>query len=374
MKNCSFMGIKILIINWRDIRNPEAGGAEMYYHEIFRRIVSKGYEVTVFAHSFEGAPSCEIVDGIRVIRKGNKFLFNFAAVGFLLRNQDQYDLIIEDINKIPFFTPLYVHRLRMHMVMHFFRESIFRETNFLFASYVYFMESMVSVFYRKERMVAISESTSEDIQKLGISKEKISIVEPGIDISYFYPSQPKSRPPLLVYIGRLMKYKNVQFIIKALPELRKRVAGVTLEIGGWGDYIDELRKIAVENGVADAVVFSGRISEEYKRDLLSKASIFVNPSAKEGWGINNIEANLCGTISLSSNVAGLRDSVQDGVTGLLYEPDNVHDFCEKAVSVLLDPARREILEKNALQRARELSWDKISEKMEKLIRPLQTTS
>jgi len=362
---------KILIINWRDIKNPEAGGAEMYYHEIFRRMIPCGYEITVLAHSFKGAPACEVIDGIKVIRTGNKYLFNFSAIGFLSRNQNQYDLIVEDINKIPFFTPLFVHRMRLHMVMHFFRRSIFRETNFVFALYIYLMESMVSLFYRKERFVAISESTSLDIQKFGISRDRITIVEPGIDTSYFYPSQPKSSPPVLVYIGRLMKYKNVQFIISALPELRKRVEGVTLEIGGWGDYMDELRKIAKDKGVTDAVVFSGRITEEYKRDMLSKASLFVNPSAKEGWGINNIEANLCGTISLSSNVAGLRDSVQDGVTGLLYEPDNIEDFCDKAASVLLDPQKRELLEKNAIRRAKELSWERISQKMEELLKLYQ---
>lgn len=362
------MNKKILIINWRDTGNPEAGGAEMYYHEIFRRLVSKGYEVTVLAHSFKGAQPEEHVDGIRVIRNGNKYLFNYSVIGYLIKHQDEYDLILEDINKIPFFTPLYVHRPRLHMVMHFFRKSIFRETNFIFAAYIYLMESLVSIFYKREQFIAISESTSEDIQRLRIKKEQISIVEPGIDISYFYSSKPKSKPPVLSYIGRLMKYKNVQFLIKALPELRKRVPGVTLEIGGSGDYIDVLKKIAGDQGVADSVFFLGRISEGEKRDLLSKSSLFVNPSAKEGWGINNIEANLCGTISLSSDVAGLRDSVQDGVTGLLYEPENIKDFCEKAASVLLDNDKREKLERNALIRAQQLSWDQISIKMEEVIK------
>lgn len=359
---------KILIINWRDIKNPEAGGAEMYYHEIFRRLVSKGYDVSVLAHAFDGGASEELVDGIRVIRRGKWFVFNYSAMNYVNRHQLEYNLIIEDINKIPFFTPLYVKRKRLHMVMHFFRKSIFRETNFVFAVYVYLMESLVSLFYRKESFVAISESTSTDIQNMGIKKERISIVEPGIDTSYFYPSKPKSNPPVLAYIGRIMKYKNVQFIIRALSELRKTVPGVVFEVGGSGDYIETLKNLAKEMGVADAVIFAGRISEEYKRDLLSKASLFVNPSAKEGWGINNIEANLCGTVSLSSNVAGLRDSVIDGVTGLLYKPDDIEDFCSKASSVLIDAAKRESLEKNAMDRAKNLSWDKITDKMEQVIR------
>lgn len=364
---------RILIINWRDINNPEAGGAEMYYHEIFKRLVIKGYQVSVLAHSFPGASAEEMIDGIKVIRRGNKFLFNYSAMWWVRRHQYEYDLIIEDINKIPFLTPLVVKQPRLHMVMHFFRKSIFRETNFVFALYVYIMELLISVFYRKEKFIAISDSTSEEIQSFGITKKQISIVEPGIDPSYFYPTKPKSDPPVLAYIGRLMKYKNVQFIISALPELRKRVPGVVFEVGGSGDFLDELKNIARKNGVEDAVFFRGRISEEEKRDLLSLASVFVNPSAKEGWGINNIEANLCGTISLSSNVAGLRDSVQDGVTGLLYEPDNIRDFCEKAASVLLDTKMRQIYEKNALERAKKLSWANITDKMELVLKEISSS-
>ncbi|NLD99092.1 MAG: glycosyltransferase family 4 protein, partial [Fibrobacter sp.] len=99
------------------------------------------------------------------------------------------------------------------------------------------------------------------------------------------------------------------------------------------------------------------------RDLLSRSTIFVNPSSKEGWGINNIEANLCGTISISNNVEGLRDSVLDGVTGLLYEPENIIDFCDKAESVLVDVRKRNELEKNALLRAKSLNWNEIARRM-----------
>jgi glycosyltransferase involved in cell wall biosynthesis len=115
------------------------------------------------------------------------------------------------------------------------------------------------------------------------------------------------------------------------------------------------------------VKFLGRVSEDEKRDLLSRSSLFINPSFKEGWGINNIEANLCGTISMSNNVAGLKDSVVDGVTGLLYENDDPEGFCEKAAAVLHDKDRLFELERNARERALTMSWDAMSEKMEKVI-------
>lgn len=359
---------KILIINWRDIKNPEAGGAELYFHEIFKRLNSRGYEVTVLSHRVKGLPLEETVDGMRTIRIGNKFLFNFSAHRFVKKHGGEYDLIVEDLNKIPFFTPICAGKTkRLHMVMHFFRGSIFRETAFPFALYVYLMERAVALFYKGENFLAISDSTREEIDDMGIRYGKMFIVEPGIDTEYFHPTMPKATPPVISYVGRLMKYKNAQFAIRALPRLKELVPGISLEIAGSGDYRGELEKLANELGVSESVKFLGRISESEKRDLLSRSSLFVNPSFKEGWGINNIEANLCGTISISNNVAGLKDSVIDGVTGILYENDDPEGFCEKAAEILHNGERLHVLEENARKRALGMSWDAMAEKMRHVI-------
>jgi glycosyltransferase involved in cell wall biosynthesis len=357
----------ILLINWRDIKNPEAGGAEIYHHEIFRRLVFKGYNITLLSHMYPGALKEEIVDGIKTIRVGSRFLFNFNIVPFVYKHHKEFDLIIENINKIPFLTPLYTKTNRLHMVMHFFRGAIFREAIFPLALYVYLMECCVALFYKKDRFIAISGSTNDDIVKFGIKPDSISIIEPGIDTSFYKPTVPKASPPVISYVGRLMKYKNVQFVINALPELKKKIPGILFEIGGTGDYMETLKDIAQKNGVSDSVRFLGRISDEEKRDLLSRSTLFVNPSLKEGWGINNIEANLCGTISLSNNVPGLKDSVIDNKTGLLYENGNIKDFCRKAISIMSDGKHLEQLGKAALERALSLDWDTIADRMDTVI-------
>jgi glycosyltransferase involved in cell wall biosynthesis len=358
---------KILLINWRDIKNPEAGGAEIYYHEIFRRIAAKGYAVTILSHGFRGAPQREVIDNTTVIRYGGKWLFNYQIIPFLLRHACEYDLVIEDLNKIPFFTPLYLRQPRLHLAMHFFAKEIFRETLFPAALYVYCMEKLAGILYRRERFIAISESTARDVERFPVPRERINIVEPGIDTSFYRPVCEKSVPPVLAHIGRLMKYKNVQFVIRALPRLIKQFPGLTLEIGGGGDYLPELKKIAAECNMQDRVRFFGRISDAEKLRMLSGATLFVNPSAKEGWGINNIEANLCGTVSLSSNVPGLRDSVVNNTTGLLYTPDDVDDFCTKAAMLLSDTVRRRTMEQAALERARTFDWDIVAQRMLKAL-------
>jgi glycosyltransferase involved in cell wall biosynthesis len=357
----------ILLINWRDTRNPEAGGAEIYYHEIFRRLAARGMRVDVLAHTFAGAPAEETVDGLRVVRRGSRSLFNYDVAPYLRRHAGEYDLIIEDLNKLPFFTPLYVRRPRLHMVMHFFGGAIFHEAAWPLAAYVYLMERLVSVAYRGEHFVTISASTRDDVLRRVGHAASIDVVEPGIDTSYFHPACAKSATPLLVCVGRLKKYKNVQFLIDALPALRERAGDVALEIAGAGDYLGALKRRAQRQGVAGRVRFLGRVSEEQKRELLSRATLFVNSSAKEGWGITTIEAAMCGTVSVASDVPGLRDSVRRGETGELFRYNDREDFVAKTAALLADHERRERMEEAARRFAESLSWDSMAQRMEQVI-------
>ena len=97
--------LKILVVNWRDIRNPEAGGAEVHLHEIFGRIALMGHDVTLVSHHFAGAPREEMVEGMRVVRIGGKFDFNFRALpsALAMLNREKFDVVVEDLNKLPFF-------------------------------------------------------------------------------------------------------------------------------------------------------------------------------------------------------------------------------------------------------------------------------
>lgn len=353
---------RILVINWRDIRNPEAGGAEVYYHEIVKRMAATGrYRITVLAHAYDGAPREEDVDGTHVVRIGSKNLFNYAVWGWVRRRQGDFDLIMEDLNKIPFLTPLYTKRPRLHMVMHFFGPSIFKEVAFPMACYVYLWERVVPLVYRKDPFVAISESTREEVRRF--CRSKIHLVEPGVDNGFFFPEGEKDPAPTLVYIGRVKKYKNVQFILRALPRIVEQVPDVRLEVAGSGSYVDGLKRIARELGLSDRVNFPGYVSEEEKRRLLSRATLVVNPSYKEGWGITNIEANCCGTVSVSSNVPGLRDSVRDEETGLLYALDDQDDFVAKTLRLLKSPEDRKKMEEAAMSFARRFDTDRVAKRM-----------
>ncbi len=359
---------KIIIINWRDIKNPRAGGAEVYYYEIFKRLAqSKTYAVTVLSHAFKGCSPHEISDDIVTIRIGNEFLFNYSVIGYLLKHQSEYDLIIEDINKLPFFTPLYSKKPRMHMVMHFFGTAIFQEAFFPMALYVFILESLVRFVYKREYFLGISNSTTSEINRFAKGPIKTITVEPGIDGEFFKPFCPKDPTPLLFCITRLQKYKNVQFLISNFKPILAVHPDAKLIIAGNGPYKETLQSLVCSLTLTDSVSFAGFVTEEEKRNLYSRATLFLNPSLKEGWGITNIEANMCGTISVSANVAGLRDSVIDTTTGMLYPSNNGPRFVETVLALLANENQRHTMERQAQAHSSTFLWDSTAQKMRQAI-------
>ena len=148
----------ILLVNWRDIKNPEAGGAEVHLHEISKRFAARGHDVTILASAFRGSMPEEMVDGVRIVRCGGKFDFNYRVPGAIksLLRRHRIDIVVDDLNKIPFFTPLYVRKPILALAHHLFAKTIFLETILPFALYVYLGEALIPAVYRNTRFVVVS--------------------------------------------------------------------------------------------------------------------------------------------------------------------------------------------------------------------------
>ena len=167
-----------------------------------------------------------------------------------------------------------------------------------------------------------------------------------------------------MYAGRLKRYKNIHMIFDAMSILRKNNRNLRCVIAGSGDDEPRLRKHAKILGLADAVEFKGYITEAEKIDLYRRAVLFVNPSHKEGWGITCIESSACGTPIVANNVPGLRDSVKNGITGLLFEENNT-ESCAAAIEKLLDNTTMyTAMVAEGRQWAASFSWDTSALRME----------
>lgn len=357
--------MKILAINWQDLSNPQAGGAEVHLEEILKRMVHKGHSVTLFCSSYPDAKEEEYINGIRVIRKGSRFNFNFVVPLALksLLAQEQWDVLIEDINKIPFFSPWFQKLPTLVIVPHLFSDTVFKEINFVLGLYIYLAEKPIPRVYKQKKFMVISESTKEDMVKRGIAAENIFVVKCGIDQTRFRFDSPvpKEKYPLALYMGRLKKYKSIDQIIKAFPIVLQKLADAKLVIVGDGDYASELKSLVKKLNLEEKIKFTGYVSEKEKVEWLQKAHLAIYPSLKEGWGLTNIEANACGTPVIASNVPGLKDSVVDGETGFLFEYGNINELAEKIVKVLSDEKLREKLSLGGLKWASSFSWEKAAE-------------
>ncbi|HVP35766.1 MAG TPA: glycosyltransferase family 4 protein [Terriglobales bacterium] len=364
--------MQILAINWQDLSNPRAGGAEIHFHEIFRRIVQKGYSVTLLCSHYTGAKEYEEVDGIRIIRKGSWFVFNFAAFWEVRKilKQEKYDLVIEDINKLPFYSYFWHNLPLLVIVHHFFDNAIFREVNPVFGTYVFLSERSVSRLYKNKRFLAVSQSTKEELLKRGISEQNIKVIYCGIDHQLFKvnPDYKKDIVPTILYLGRLKKYKSVDLLIKALPLVLEKVPNARLVIVGEGDYKPELQNLARNLELEDRIIFTGFVDARTKVEWLRRAWVTVYPSVKEGWGLTNIEANACGTPAIASDVPGLRESVLPGRTGFLFKYGDIEELSDRIIKITTDKELRDNFSKEGILWASNFSWDKVASDVEELLR------
>ena len=362
--------MKILFFNWRDITHPLAGGCEVNLHELGKRIVEKGNEVTLVCGEYKGCKKREIIDGIEIIRRGGKYTVYICAFLEYIRSlrKRNYDVIIDEINGVPFFTSLYTKKPVIAFVHHVTKNIFFRELPFMFALIGYVIERLIPLFYRRSIFITVSNSSKEELIEIGVPEDKIKVIHNGISNTYNPDWSKKSSFPHILYLGRLKKYKRLDHLIRAMKLVKKEVEDAKLSIAGSGDVEEELKKMVEELNLSNHVEFYGYVNEEKKKDLLQSAWVFVTPSQKEGWGLTVIEANACGTPAIAYDVPGLKDSIRNGETGLLVANGDIHKLAESIIRVLKDEKLREKLSKNALNWSKNFSWDESSERFLEILK------
>ena len=353
--------MRILLVNWNDRENPQAGGAEIHLHELFGRIAGWGHEIQLVASGWPGCAPQASVDGIHVTRVAGRHSFALrgrGAVRHALR-QRPFDVVIEDINKVPLFLPTLTRLPFVAIVPHLFGTTAFAEARAPLAAIVWAAELPIPWVYRRAGFHAISESTRDDLVRRGVPAERVVVIHPGVDSQAYRPdpATPRATRPTFLYLGRLKRYKGVELALRAIAAARQSRADMTLDICGQGDDRPRLERLARELGLAAAVRFLGFVPEEEKRRLLRRAWAVVFPSPKEGWGITNVEAAACGTPALASDSDGLRESVRDGVTGYLVPHGDSAALANRMLALANDPGLVERLGLAARSFTEGLSWD-----------------
>jgi len=351
--------MNILVLNWRDIKHPRAGGAEVRLHRVYEPIVKAGHKVFLITSRFEGAEETEILNGIEVHRLGNDVTFAplcfWHLPGWI--KQFSIDVVVEDFNKLPLLLPWRTHRPLLIQMHHLWKGSIFHETSFITALIVWLSEQTLRFVYKRETFCVVSDSTKKELHSMGIPLSRISIIHNGVDLAFYQPPQNPGREASLLWLGRIQKYKGIMDACLAFQKIAGKFPDLTLKIAGNGPSKNAVQAWVKAEGLMGRIRFLGFVSEEEKRTLLQHSLFLVQSSYKEGWGLTVIEANACGTPVIANNAPGLRDSVRDGVTGLLYPYMSVDGLADKMQQLIEDHALYKQLCGNVRGWAEQFQWE-----------------
>ena len=352
----------ILVVNWLDRENPQSGGAETHLHEVFGRLVRWGHRVTLLCSGFPGAAARTELDGIEVHRVGGRYSFALRARRYFRQRlaRRHFDVVVEDLNKVPLFTPRWSGRPVVLLVHHLFGATAFMEAHLPLATATWLLERPVPRVFRGVPVIAVSGSTRDDLTARGVDPANISVVPNGVDLEAFRPDPtvPRYDEPTVLYLGRVKRYKRVDLPVRAVALLRDRGVPGRLLIAGRGDHVKELERLAARLGLGeDRIRFLGFVDDREKVKLFRRSWAHVLTSPKEGWGIANIEAAGCGTATVASDSPGLRDSVLDGRTGFLVPHGDVATLADRMEALLTRPELRDQMGAGASSFAAGFSWD-----------------
>ncbi len=358
--------LRVLYLSWRDRDNPEAGGAEVFTERTSEVMTELGAEVTLFTSRFPGAAPTDQHGKVKVVRRGGRFGCYLAGLAHLVTHRDDYDVVFDVQNGVPFWSPLVAKVPVVNITHHVHRD----QWPVIFGPRVarigWFLESKVAPrVYRGGRYITVSGATRDDLSDLGVDAADVDLVYSGNDLPENYDSYefvPRTPEPSMVVVCRLVPHKQVELAIDIVAELSQEFPQLTLDVVGAGYWREALEAHAAERGVADRVVFHGFVDERTKHSLLARAWVSLMPSHKEGWGLTIVEAGLHGTPTIAfAHAGGPSESIVHGVSGLLAQ--DIHDMTEQVRVLLTHHGLREELGRGSRKHARSFSWEAAGERV-----------
>lgn len=350
--------MKILVINYRDRLHPAAGGAEKHLHRIFSKIVAMGHEVVLFTTMFPGASEREVVDGIQVVRKGHDLMFQITAAMSLraLDREFNFDVVVEDLNKLPVFAHWFVKKPLLVQMHHLWRSSIFAETVFPVAFGVWLFERIVPLFYRSQPFVVVSPSTKKELAEIGVDENRISVIYNGSE-AVEPVANDAVQAPYFLWLSRIHKYKGIWVALSAFEKFSVKHPEAKLVVVGDGPLMEKVRGWLSAHGLSGKVQLTGFVPSREKRNLIAGSLALLQTSFKEGWGLTVMEAAQFEKMTIASDVPGLRDSVRDGETGILFAAGDAGACASAMEKVYADESLRLRLGAAAKKYAQSFSWD-----------------
>lgn len=356
----------ILFLSWKDLKNPDVGGAEIIVYELAKRLAVNGHHVTWFTRRFSGSKEHEAYDGINIIRRGGKFSVYWEAYRYYRSLVRKPDKVIDCVNTICWQTPLYVPvGNRVMLVNQLAKEVFFYELLFPFSWIAYILERFEYLTYKNTQVFCYAPSTKKDLVIFGLREQNVHVFPLGIDHLRYKPGR-RSKDPLFIFVARLTRMKRPDLCIRAMRLVVDTYPRAKLAILGYGPMEKELQRLTQKLNLGTNVslvnkdtLFFANNTKDKKVRFMQQAWVLLLPSVKEGWGMVVTEAAACGTPAIVTDVTGLRDSVVAGKTGLVISSDPTAEELAVAMRrIIQDKKLSNGLAMEARGRSRQFSWEK----------------
>jgi glycosyltransferase involved in cell wall biosynthesis len=361
--------MRIAILNWRDLDHPEAGGSERLVHEQANGLVHRGHGVTLFTSSHRSRGGVSELREYETVHLGGRYsVYPRVASWFGKdRRRSQFDVVLEHVNGVPWFSPIWSGLPCATYLYHPVRRTFFEELPFPISAVGYGIENVMPFFYRGVRSACLTESGRSEFESLGFSREQTTVVAPGVNQN---PAGKRTDPPSdveFLCLGPVKWYKRHDLVIKAFSRVKERMPSAKLSITGWerGGRIERLKALSTTLGVREDVTFWGDLSEADKATVIGRCWGIVYASEREGFGLGVLEAAVAGAPALVPDIPGLRDTVANEETGLIYPPQQSNALAESMLRLGRDPKLRALLGRNAQTRALSYTWERHALLMER---------
>jgi glycosyltransferase involved in cell wall biosynthesis len=343
-------------VAWRDLDDPEAGGSELHAHRVATLWAEAGIDVTFRTSAVLGASRSVGRDGYRVTRRSGRYVvFPAVAAEGLAGGRRTGEGLVEVWNGMPFFSPLWYRGPRITFLHHVHAEMWRMVLPDWLARVGEVVESRLAPpLYRRTRVVTLSQSSKDEIvDMLRLPADRVTVAPPGVE-SRFRPGGTRSPVPLVVAVGRLVPVKRFDLLIEALVLARRQVPDLEAVIVGEGYERAALEALRRRHRAEGWLSLPGRASDDDVVDWYRRAWLVASTSQREGWGMTLTEAGACATPAVATDIAGHRDAVLDGRTGLLV--DGAEAVASAIVEVVSNEQLRTRLGRGALERSRWFTW------------------
>ena len=376
--------MKILMLSW-EYPPRVVGGISRVVHDLSHKLVKDGQDVTVVTYRDGDTPYFEDDDGVKVYRVDNFMIapnnfidwvmqlnFNMIAkTGEIIAKEGKFDVIHAHDWLAAYAAKTLKTSYEIPMICTIHATEAGRNNGIRTDMQKYINDTEWLLTYEASEVIVNSNYMKSEIQRLfGLPFEKINVVPNGVNLNNFnnvyrdYDFRRRfamDNEKIILFMGRLVYEKGIQHLIAAMPKILDHYHDVKLVIAGKGGMLDELKAQANNLGISQKVYFAGYLNSKDVQKMYRCADISVFPSTYEPFGIVALEAMLAGVPVVVSDIGGLNEIVEHGVTGMKSYAGNPNSIADSILTLLFDHKLCDQVVKNAKAKVKaEYNWSKIT--------------